>query len=111
MATQPFQALPLIKNLAPKELVHELEKWEKMDCYVILHSDFSNIEDMPWLHQTHQNKATDKFYITNTIKPIMSDLNLEYVITFVYNKENYEDFIANNIDNSKIVKVPNLHSR
>ena len=104
-ATQPFQALPIIKDIANKELVSELEKWDKMDCYVVLHSDFSNIQNMPWLHQTHRNRTTKNLYITNTIKPIMSDLNLEYVITFVYNKENYEDFIANNIDNSKIVKV------
>lgn len=105
VATQPFQALPLIKDIAPKPLIDELDKWKKMDCFVILHSDFSNIKDMPWLHQTHQNKATGNLYITNTIKPIMSDLKLEYVITFVYNEENYTDFISNNIDNSKIVKV------
>ncbi|MEC9208983.1 MAG: FAD-dependent oxidoreductase [Bacteroidota bacterium] len=105
VATQPFQALPLIKNLGPKELIDELEKWDKMDCYVILHADISNIKNMPWIHQTYKNKVTGNFYITNTIKPIMAEENLEYVITFVYNQENYTDFISNNIDNSKIVKV------
>ena len=34
-ATQPFQALPIIKDIANKELVSELEKWDKMDCYVV----------------------------------------------------------------------------
>ena len=43
VATQPFQALPLLNEAAPKPLVEELEKWKKMDCYVILHSDFSSI--------------------------------------------------------------------
>ena len=79
--------------------LNELKKWDKMDCYVVLHSDFSNIQNMPWLHQTHRNRTTKNLYITNTIKPIMSDLKLEYVITFVYNQENYTDFISNNIDN------------
>jgi len=105
MATQPFQALPLISDLASNSLVDELKKWGKMDCYVLLHSDFSSIKKMPWLHQTHKNKATNKLYITNTIKPIMSDIELDYVITYVYNTENYHDFITHHIDKSKIVKT------
>ena len=105
VATQPFQALPTIKDSAPKKLINELKKWDKMDCFVILHADFSSIKNMPWLHQTHKNKETNKYYITNTIKPIMSDIKVDYVITFVYNKENYKDFIANNINKSKIEKI------
>jgi hypothetical protein len=35
----------------------------------------------------------------------MSDIELKYVITFVYNKENYTDFLSNHIDKSKIVKT------
>jgi len=105
MATQPFQALPLISDLAPTSLVNELHKWGKMDCYVLLHSDFSGIKKMPWLHQTHKNITTNKLYITNTIKPIMSDIELDYVITYVYNTENYHDFITHHIDKSKIVKT------
>jgi len=105
VATQPFQALPLIEEIGPRPLVEELKKWEKMDCYVILHSDFSSIGKMPWVHQTYTNKKTGKYYITNTIKPIMSDIKVDKVITFVYNTENYEDFVTNNIDSSKIVKI------
>ena len=60
---------------------------------------------MPWVHQTYTNKSTGKYYITNTIKPIMSDIDIDKVITFVYNTENYEDFIANHIDSSKIIKT------
>ena len=105
MATQPFQALPLISDLASNSLVDELHKWGKMDCYVLLHSDFSSIKKMPWLHQTHKNITTNKLYITNTIKPIMSDIELDYVITYVYNTENYHDFITHHIDKSKIVKT------
>jgi len=105
VATQPFQALPLLNEAAPKPLVEELEKWKKMDCYVILHSDFSSIKKMPWVHQTYTNKTTNKYYITNTIKPIMSDIKIDKVITFVYNTENYEDFISNHIDSSKIIKT------
>ena len=105
MATQPFQAVPLISDLAPDSLIDELNKWGKMDCYVLLHSDFSSIKKMPWLHQTHKNKTTNKFYITNTIKPVMSDIELDYVITYVYNTGNYHDFIAHHIDKSKIVKT------
>ncbi len=105
VATQPFQALPLLEEVAPDSLLSELEKWGKMDCYVILHSDFSSIKTMPWVHQTYTNKKTGKYYITNTIKPIMSDIKTDKVITFVYNIENYEDFIENNIDSSKIIKI------
>ena len=105
VATQPFQALPLLEEIAPKLLVEELKKWHKMDCYVVLHSDFSSIKEMPWVHQTYTNKKTGKYYITNTIKPIMSNIKTDKVITFVYNTENYEDFIANNIDSSKIIRV------
>ena len=85
--------------------IEELKKWDKMDCYVVLHSDFSSIKNMPWVHQTYTNKKTGKYYITNTIKPIMSDIKIDKVITFVYNTENYEDFVANNIDSSKIIKT------
>jgi hypothetical protein len=60
---------------------------------------------MPWVHQTYTNKTTNKYYITNTIKPIMSDIEIDKVITFVYNTENYEDFISNHIDSSKIIKI------
>jgi len=105
VATQPFQALPLLKDIGPKPLIEELKKWDKMDCYVVLHSDFSSIKNMPWVHQTYTNKKTGKYYITNTIKPIMSDIKIDKVITFVYNTENYEDFVANNIDSSKIIKT------
>ena len=105
VATQPFQALPLINKIGSKQLITELKKWGKMDCYVILHSDFSSIKDMPWVHQTYTNKTTGKYYITNTIKPIMSNIKINKVITFVYNTENYEDFISNNMDSSKIIKT------
>ncbi len=105
VATQPFQALPLLKGIAQKQLTDELEKWNKMDCFVLLHSDRSSIKNMPWLHQTHQNKQTGQFYITNTIKPIMCEKEFEHVITFVYNKTNYLDFISNNIDKAKILKT------
>jgi len=104
-ATQPFQALPLLEEVAPSSLVKELRKWQKMDCYVVLHSDFSSIKTMPWVHQTYTNQKTGKYYITNTIKPIMSNVKTDKVITFVYNTENYEDFIENNIDSSKIIKI------
>jgi protoporphyrinogen oxidase len=104
-ATQPFQALPLIKNIGSKSLINELKKWPKMDCYVILHRDLSQIKNMPWIHQTHMNKTTNKYYITNTIKPIMSDIVFDCTITFVYNTINYEDFIKNQIDESKIIKI------
>lgn len=104
-ATQPFQALPLLTDVTPKELTNELKKWNKMDCFVILHSDFSTIKKMPWIHQTHKNKKTGNYYITNTIKPIMSDIKVKYVITFVYNKDNYTDFLLHNINNSKIIKT------
>ena len=105
VATQPFQALPLLEKVGPEPLVKELGKWEKMDCYVILHSDFSSIKKMPWGHQTYTNKITGNYYITNTIKPIMSDIEIDKVITFVYNTENYEDFVTNHIDSSKIIKT------
>ena len=105
VATQPFQALPLLEKVGPEPLVKELGKWEKMDCYVILHSDFSSIKKMPWVHQTYTNKITGNYYITNTIKPIMSDIEIDKVITFVYNTENYEDFVTNHIDSSKIIKT------
>ena len=105
VATQPFQALPLIKNMGNKKLINELQKWPKMDCYVVLHKDLSKIKNMPWVHQTHTNKKTNKYYITNTIKPIMSDLVFNCAITFVYNTVNYEDFITNKIDKDKIIKI------
>jgi len=76
-----------------------------MDCYVILHKDLSQIKDMPWLHQTHTNKKTKKYYITNTIKPRMSKIKFDCTITFVYNTINYEDFIENQIDSNKIIKI------
>ena len=105
LANQPFQALPLISEIGTPKLINELKKWPKMDCYVILHNDFSNIENMPWVHQTYTNKKTNRFYITNTIKPIMSDIKFDFVITFVYNTENYLDFKENHLDNSKIIKL------
>ncbi|MBJ05253.1 MAG: hypothetical protein CMP65_05085 [Flavobacteriales bacterium] len=105
LANQPFQALPLIGEIGTPKLISELRKWPKMDCYVILHSDFSNIKNMPWVHQTYKNKSTNKFYITNTIKPIMSNIKFDYVITFVYNTENYLDFKEYHLDNSKVVKL------
>ena len=105
VATQPFQALPIIKNIAIPELIQELKKWPKMDCYVILHKDLSQIKNMPWIHQTHTHKKTNKYYITNTIKPIMSDIKFDCVITFVYNTINYEDFIKNQIDQTLIIKT------
>jgi predicted NAD/FAD-binding protein len=104
-ATQPFQALSIIKNVAHSELIDELKKWPKMDCYVILHKDLRQIKKMPWIHQTHTHKKTNKYYITNTIKPIMSDLDFDCAITFVYNVDNYEDFVANHIDETKVIKV------
>ena len=88
-----------------KKLINELQKWPKMDCYVVLHKDLSKIKNMPWVHQTHTNKKTNKYYITNTIKPIMSDLVFNCAITFVYNTVNYEDFITNKIDKDKIIKI------
>ena len=100
-----YNLLFIHKAIGMNRLVDELKKWDKMDCYVVLHSDFSSIKDMPWVHQTYTNKKTGKYYITNTIKPIMSDIKIDKVITFVYNTENYEDFIANNIDSSKIIRV------
>jgi len=105
IATQPFQALPIIQKIATYNLTQELKKWPKMDCYVILHSDFENIKNMPWVHQTYTNQKTQKYYITNTIKPIMSDIKFDRVITFVYNTENYDDFLANHIDKEKIIKI------
>ena len=104
-ATQPFQALPLIEKIAVPSLISELKKWPKMDCYVVLHTDFHAIKKMPWLHQTHLNKTNQKHYITNTIKPIMSDIDVKYVITFVYNTINYKDFINHHIDSEKIIKI------
>ena len=105
VATQPFQALPLIEKIGTNKLINELRKWPKMDCYVILHKDLSQIKDMPWLHQTHTNKKTKKYYITNTIKPRMSKIKFDCTITFVYNTINYEDFIENQIDSNKIIKI------
>ncbi|MEE2747706.1 MAG: FAD-dependent oxidoreductase [Candidatus Thermoplasmatota archaeon] len=105
VATQPVQALPILGDVAPKRLVDELEKWKQMDCYVLFHTDFSDIGNKPWLHQTHRNESTGKLYITNTIKPRMGDLDAKYLITFVYNTENYLDFRANHMDESTIVKL------
>jgi predicted NAD/FAD-binding protein len=105
VATQPLQALPVMGEVAPKRLIDELEKWKQMDCYVILHTDFSDIGNRPWLHQTHENQSTGKYYITNTIRSRMGDLEGKYLITFVYNTENYLDFRANQMDESSIVKL------
>ena len=49
--------------------------------------------------------TTGNFYITNTIKPRMGDLDAKYLITFVYNTENYIDFKSNHVDESLIVKT------
>ena len=105
VATQPAQALPILDGVAPDRLIEELEKWEQMDCYVLFHTDFSDIGNRPWLHQTHRNETTGKYYITNTIKPRMGDLGAKYLITFVYNTENYLDFRAKHMDESTIVKL------
>ena len=105
VATQPVQALPILGEVAPKRLINELEKWKQMDCYVLFHTDFSDIGERPWLHQTHKNQTTGNYYITNTIKPRMGDLDAKYLITFVYNTENYLDFRANHMDESTIVKL------
>jgi predicted NAD/FAD-binding protein len=105
VATQPVQALPILGEVAPKRLTDELEKWKQMDCYVLFHTDFSDIGERPWLHQTHKNQTSGKYYITNTIKPRMGDLDAKYLITFVYNTENYLDFRANHMDESTIVKL------
>ena len=105
VATQPFQALPIIQDVANIELVKELKKWPKMDCYVILHKDLRQIKNMPWIHQTHSNRKTKKYYITNTIKPIMSNIQFDCVITFVYNTENYDDFIKHQINSKMIIKT------
>mgnify|MGYP001166718921 FL=1 len=105
VATQPVQALPILSEVAPKILIDELEKWKQMDCYVLFHTDFSDIGNRPWLHQTHKNRTTGKYYITNTIKPRMGDLDAKYLITFVYNTENYLDFRENHMDEATIVKL------
>ena len=105
VATQPVQALPVLGEVAPKILIDELEKWKQMDCYVLFHTDFSDIGNRPWLHQTHRNETTGKYYITNTIKPRMGCLDAKYLITFVYNTENYLDFKAHHMDESTIVKL------
>jgi len=105
VATQPIQALPILGEVAPQILSDELEKWKEMDCYVLFHTDFSDIGERPWLHQTHTNVTTGEYYITNTIKPRMGDLNAKYLITYVYNTENYLDFKANHIDEATIVKL------
>ena len=76
-----------------------------MDCYVLFHTDFSDIGGRPCLHETHRNKTTGEFYITNTIKPRMGDQNAKYLITFVYNTENYLDFKSHHLDQEKIVKI------
>ena len=36
---------------------------------------------------------------------MMSDIKFDCAITFVYNTENYEDFIENKIDKSTIIKI------
>jgi predicted NAD/FAD-binding protein len=105
VATQPVQALPVLGEVTPKILTDELEKWKQMDCYVLFHTDFSDIGNRPWLHQTHRNETTGKYYITNTIKPRMGCLDAKYLITFVYNTENYLDFRAHHMDESTIVKL------
>ena len=105
VATQPIQALPVLNQVTPKILIDELEKWKQMDCYVLFHTDFSDIGSRPWLHETHRNKTTGDFYITNTIKPKMGDQNAKYLITFVYNTENYLDFKSHHLDQEKIVKI------
>ena len=105
VATQPTQARPMLDEVAPKILIDELEKWKQMDCYVLFHTDFSDIGNRPWLHQTHKNQTTGNYYITNTIKPIMGDLNAKYLITYVYNTENYLDFKANQMDETTMVKL------
>ena len=35
----------------------------------------------------------------------MSDLDFDCAITFVYNTDNYQDFVRNHIDEKKIIKV------
>jgi len=72
---------------------------------VLFHTDFSDIGERPWLHQTHRNETTGNFYITNTIKPRMGDQNAKYLITFVYNNENYLDFKTRHINEENIVKI------
>ena len=105
VATQPTQARPMLDEVAPKILIDELEKWKQMDCYVLFHTDFSDIGNRPWLHQTHKNQTTGNYYITNTIKPVMGDLNAKYLITYVYNTDNYLDFKANQMDETTMVKL------
>ena len=105
VATQPTQARPMLDDVAPKILIDELEKWKQMDCYVLFHTDFSDIGNRPWLHQTHKNQTTGNYYITNTIKPVMGDLNAKYLITYVYNTDNYLDFKANQMDETTMVKL------
>tara|TARA_B110000438_G_scaffold298318_1_gene346331 strand:+ start:788 stop:2308 length:1521 start_codon:yes stop_codon:yes gene_type:complete len=105
VTTQPTQALPILDEVAPNILVEELEKWKQMDCYVLFHTDFSDIGNRPWLHQTHRNEDTGNYYITNTIKPRMGDLDAKYLITYVYNTDNYLDFKSNRMDDSKMVKI------
>ena len=105
VATQPTQARPMLDEVAPKILMDELEKWKQMDCYVLFHTDFSDIGNRPWLHQTHKNQTTGNYYITNTIKPVMGDLNAKYLITYVYNTDNYLDFKANQMDETTMVKL------
>ena len=105
VATQPTQARPMLDEVAPKILMDELEKWKQMDCYVLFHTDFSDIGNRPWLHQTHKNQTTGNYYITNTIKPVMGDLNAKYLITYVYNTDNYLDFKTNQMDETTMVKL------
>ena len=105
VATQPTQARPMLDEVAPKILTDELEKWKQMDCYVLFHTDFSDIGNRPWLHQTHKNQTTGNYYITNTIKPVMGDLNAKYLITYVYNTDNYLDFKTNQMDETTMVKL------
>lgn len=108
MAVPPDTAASLIKSIENYEedvLLEELKKWEVMDCYVILHKDFRYNGDAPFFHGTFTTKITKKQYNINIVKPIMNFKDTKYLLTFVYRKEYYYDYLANHIDKSKIVKT------
>ena len=111
IATQPIQAVEILeksvniqKRINPN-LLSELKKWKQMNCYTILHKDFSKIKSLPWIYITYKNKKTGLKYSINIVQPKMDKQIDEFVISYIYSDDDYEDYIKYHIDNNKILKI------
>lgn len=101
VATQPTQAIPILQQVAPRRLIDELNKWPVMDCYTLLHDDFSGMGRGDWLFRTLEHASSGKPYSINTY--LTNDAAM--LTTYVYGRDCYEDFVSHHIDSSKIVKT------